>query len=308
MDVLANAEAASRFGAHRVRMRIERGVWQRPCRGVVVTHNGPLTPDQQLAVALKAAPPGSALAGPTALRVDGFDAFDEPAIHLAIPHGSRRLSVPALVVHESRPLSDVDVQPNRWPRRTRPARSLVDLASWQSNERRARAIVITGIQQGLVSTRQLREALSRRGPCRHRGLIIESILDASGGVQSLPERDFGAIWLGTRLPPFVRQKRVRDGRCYLDVWCPALAFGVEIHGIPHLAVERWDADLYRANEILIDGGHLLAFSSYAIRRAPHVVADQLLRMAASRGWPTTDRPAFVRTTPQQRRPVRRAID
>lgn len=44
-------------------------------------------------------------------------------------------------------------------------------------------------QQRLTRTSDLRDALSRRGPCRHRGVIIESILDAHGGIQSLPEHE-----------------------------------------------------------------------------------------------------------------------
>ncbi len=58
----------------------------------------------------------------------------------------------------------------------------------------------------------------------------------------------------------------------------------EIHGIPHHAVRQWDADLRRANEIVIGGDRLLIFSSYAIRHEQVAVADQLFRMARACGW------------------------
>ena len=58
----------------------------------------------------------------------------------------------------------------------------------------------------------------------------------------------------------------------------------EIHGIPHHAVRQWDADLRRANEIVIGGERLLIFSSYAIRHEQVAVADQLFRMARACGW------------------------
>lgn len=75
-----------------------------------------------------------------------------------------------------------------------------------------------------------------------------------------------------------------DGRYFLDVRWDQWRLAVEIHGIPHLSVTRWDADLVRANEVVIARNNLLIFSSYAIRHAPDVVADQLVRMARSLGW------------------------
>lgn len=40
---------------------------------------------------------------------------------------------------------------------------------------------------------------------------------------------------------------------YLDVEWPEYGAGCEIHGIPHMRVLNWDADLLRANEIAIAG-------------------------------------------------------
>jgi hypothetical protein len=280
------AEANARHGPGVVRHRVARGMWQRPCRGVVVTHNGPLSRAETMAVALASAPPRSALAGPTALEVAGMTGFIDERIHVVIPAGGRAPSWDGLVVHESTELTPADVHPTQEPRRTRVARSVVDLASWCTNDRYARAVVIAALQQGLVNTARLRDALTRRGPCRRRALIVESVLDAAGGIQSLPERDFDALWQAAGLPPPTRQHRVRgkDRRYHLDVTWETLRMSAEIHGIPHLAVRQWDADLLRANEIVIGGERLLIFSSYAIRREPVAVADQLHRMARACGW------------------------
>lgn len=302
--VLRTPAAIELFGRGSVRNSIERGRWQRPCRGVVVVHNGPLTADECDAVALASASPRSALAGPTALRRDGFEGFADDRCHVVLPSGARGPSMPGLVVHWSTMLDDRDVHPSRGPRRTRPARSLLDLASWNRSPRFARAVIIAGIQQGLVTTRHLREALTRRGPCRHRALIVQSILDAAGGIQSLPEHDFDEIWHAVGLPPPTRQRRVQgaDGRFFLDV-TSTLGFSVEVHGIPHLGVSHWDADLVRANEIVIGGERLLAFSSYAVRHEAPAVADQLLRMARSLEWP--DASTDLSALRQFRRPERR---
>lgn len=152
------AEAIERFGLGALRNKVDRGVWQKPCRGVVVLHNGTLTHDQQLAVALASAASGSAIAGLTALAYDGFTGFTHPQRQLVLPSGARKPSRKGLSLHWSTQLDERDVHPLHLPRRTRPARSLVDAASWTKNPRLARAIVIAGVQQGLANVRGLREA------------------------------------------------------------------------------------------------------------------------------------------------------
>lgn len=280
-SVLTSAEAYGRFGRKATINRVRRGMWQRPTRGVVVTHNGPIDTTTRDYVALAASQSGSALGGLTALAHDGFTGFSPTSTQLILPNGARRPPMPDIETHWSRFLDERDVHPLRSPRRTRVERSVVDASSWTANRRLARAIVIAAVQQRLTSTRNLREALTRRGKCRHRALIVESVLDAHGGIQSLPERDMRSIlaelgWLA------VHQRRVRGkgGRYYLDVYVPELDLGVEVHGIPHLAVQRWDQDLFRANEIVIAGAQLLIFSSYAIRHERATVVDQLRRFAA----------------------------
>jgi hypothetical protein len=304
--VLPVAQANRTYGTYTVRRRIDVGVWQRPCRGVVVLHNAPLTPTERDLVALHSSRTGSALSGSTALRLDGLDARDDRH-HVTLPAGAKPPSWTQAVAHYSRELSDLDVHPVRVPRRTRPARSVLDAAAWHESERYARWLVIMALQSGLVTTRQLREALVRRGHCRHRAVIVQSILDAAGGIQSVPEHDFATIWRATGLPPASRQRAVRgpDRRYYLDVWSDTLGFGVEVHGIPHLAVEQWDRDLYRANEIVISGRSGLAFSSYAVRNHATTVMDQLDRMARAHGWEGIPNPSLLPIPPRVRRERRR---
>jgi hypothetical protein len=287
-QVLTSAQARAAFGRDRVRAQLDARRWQCPRRGVVVLHNGPLTAGQRARVALLGCPPGSALAGLTALEFDGLEGFGHPTPFVVMPEGRRRPRYNDVMPHWSRELSSADVHPLRTPRRTRPARSLVDAASWcpWGCERRARAIVLAGVQQRLAPTRELRDALSRRGPCRHRSLIVETILDAHGGIQSLPERDFDAIRAARRLPRPTRQsvRRRADDRYYLDVEWREFGAACEIHGIPHLAVAQWESDLERANEITIAGPRLLIFSSYAVRRQSDRVGDQLERLLRREGW------------------------
>jgi hypothetical protein len=286
MTVMRTAEAIARFGRATVRRSLARGLWQQPERGVVVDHNGPLSRTERDLVRLAACAPRSALAGLSALRFDGLTGFDLPDTHVVLPEGSKRLAVHGLLPHWSTELSELDVHPLVQPRRTRPARSAIDAAAWAATDRQAVAIVLAAFQHGLVVARTMHQALERRGPIHRRALIRESILDAEGGIHSLPERDFDEIRIGARLPTPTRQRPRRrpDGHYYLDADWDAWNVAAEIHGIPHIDVPQWSADIVRANEVVISGPRLVAFTSFATRHQKALVADQLTRLLRSAGW------------------------
>lgn len=230
--------------------------------------------------------PLSALGGITALGLDGFRPVATGRPHVVLPEGARRPSSPRAITHWSTMLDDRDVHPVRLPRRTRPARSIVDQASWSSTDRAARTVVLASVQQGLATPRGMREALTRRGACRWRSLIVQSVLDSSGGIQSLPERDFDEIRRRRRLP-FPTRQRMRkrdDGRAYLDAAWDEFDAACEVHGIPHMLVGQWDADLDRANEVVVAGPRLLAFTSFAVRHRPDRVGDQVEALLRRGGW------------------------
>lgn len=285
-DVLTTGQAHAHFGRAAVRRHLRAGTWQRPYRGVIVTHNGQLTPDQRERAILAACPAGSALGGLTAARRLGLERFTPDRVYVVLPAGATAPDLDA-TFHWSTMLDSRDVLVHREPRMTTLERSIVDAASWSDSKARARVLVLAAFQQRLTVVRRMRDALSRRGPCRHRAVIIQSILDAHGGIQSLPERDFDEIRILAGLPAPERQSPMkgREGRYHLDVWLPQFNLAIEIHGIPHLSVEQWTDDLHRANEIVIDGRRTLAFSSFAIRHERAVVMDQLRRAA---GLPPTD--------------------
>ncbi len=281
--VLRTSEAIATYGRSKVRHAIASGKWQRPARGVIVTHNGPLSPFERELVALLVCAPGSALAGPTALIHAGFKGFERAETYLVLPEGAQKPEGDLVIPHWSTRLSELDVHPEREPRRTRPPRSTIDFASWCGNDRYARAIVIAAFQQGLVDNRSMRDALTRRGPCRRRALIKESILDVEGGINSLPERDFTDVRRRAGIPVPSRQQRLctPNGRYYLDAEWLQYGIAVEIHGIPHQRIRQWDADVMRGNEVVIAGKRLLFFTSFAIRHEQDFVIDQLQRMFAS---------------------------
>lgn len=249
-----------------VRQEIRAGRWRRVHRGIYVAHNGPVSRQQERRICLLAAPPGSALAGLTAAELDGLEGFSVNDAYLVVPAGLRRPERPGLITKLSHWLGPEDVHPAREPRRTRMARSLVDGASWSTSDNYARAIVLAGVQQRLVRCADLRDALSRRGPCFRHALIVESIDDAEGGIASLPEREFDLIRRRCRLPEPRRQAIVQgpDGRHYLDADWPVFGVTAEVHGSQHLEVVTWNADLDRLAVIAAHGRRVLQFTSHAV--------------------------------------------
>lgn len=284
--VLHRHEVPSASARH-VRRELRARRWQRVGRDVFVSHDhGELGHRQRLQVAVKASPHGSALAGPTAAELDGLQGFGASDVFVTQPCGTRDPRLPGVVVHYSRFLGEPDVHPLRVPRRCRPPRSIVDAAAWTSHDDRARAIVLAGVQQRLVTPEQLRDALSRRGPCLRHALIAETIDDAAGGIASVPEREFAELVRAFHLPEPARQRILQrpDGRRYLDADWAEFRLSAEVDGRGHLDVVNWDADLDRANDLVIDGRTLLRFTSYAIRHRPEAVGETLVRALIARGW------------------------
>jgi very-short-patch-repair endonuclease len=274
----------------KVRTEIRSGRWQSLGYGVVAVHNGPLTQQQQSFAVLLRCPPESALSGPTAAACDGLDlgriGVDGEAVHVTLPCGNRRPRDLRAVVHWSEFLDDRDVHPTREPRRTRIARSIVDAASWQRTDRMARAVVLAGVQQRLVTPDRLDDALSRRGQCRHHGLILESITDARGGIASVPEHEYNVIIRGLGLPEPSRQVICQrpGGRYYLDSHWEKYNLGSEVDGAQHFEVGRREYDLDRLHCLTISGRATLLFSSFGVRHRPEAVGRMLIEALRARGW------------------------
>ncbi len=294
VGVWTRRDSVQVYGEGHVRAQLAARRWAAPLPHVVVHANGPLSTEQKMWTALLAAPPGVLLHGLSSAVVDGLRGFTPDGLTLVLPGGScnpvkGQLALPPdwnVRVRWSTKLGPQDVNRQAVPPRTRFPRSIIDAASEKVSPRRARVILLAAVQQRRTNPDQLTEALSRRGRCRHRALIVESIRDAGGGIESLPEREFDLLRRARRLPAPERQRvlRRRDGRYFLDNDWPAFGIRAEVHGIPHFEVRNWDEDLLRQNDITIDGGGLLIFSSYAIRHLKGRVGEQLTSLFERRGW------------------------
>lgn len=287
-DVLSLDQALGFFERSTVRRRVRRKLWAAPHPRIVVLHNGPLTVAQQMWVAWLAAPQGSALSHGTAAGLGGFTnrTTESSIVHVTVPVGARRLTLPGVETHWSSRLAEDDMHPSAVPRRTRMPRSILDLASAQKEARVAAAVVFAAAQQRRATTADLREALGRRGPCRHHARIVEALADIDGGIQSVPEQEFDQIVRRLGLPAPTRQavRQRPNGRYYLDVVWEAYGLAVEVDGGHHRTAEQWDADLERSAFIVAGGLRQMRFSSYAIRHKADKVGELLMTALRNGGW------------------------
>jgi hypothetical protein len=290
---MLRAEAVRRSSAAHVQAELDARRWQSPIPSVVVMHNGPLTASQRMWVSLLAAPAGSVLGGLSAAGFDGLRGFPPETITVVAPASSRNQRSRILTcctwpvaLRWSSMLGAEDVKGEMSPPRTRLPRSVIDAASERVPRDFSRAVILAAVQQSRTTPPALWNTLGRRGRCRNRAIIAESIVDAAGGIQSLPEREYRDILLHRRLPLPAHQRPVqrRDGRYFLDNEWSEFRVRAEIHGIPHLNVENWDADLLRQNELAIQRSGLLVFSSYAVRHEQRRVGDQTEAMLRRHGW------------------------
>lgn len=274
-----------------VRWMVRSGRWQRPAKGVVVRHSGPLSHDDRVWCELLVQGPRAALAGLTAASFDGLTGFSSPAIFVAVPRGGRPRQREGVVVRTSQWLGDRDVHPVRTPRRTRLPRSIIDASSWAATDLRAQAILAASVQQGLVSAQSLAEIVHERVNVARRQLIVETIRDVGGGSLSEYELLFMRMCRQFHLPTPTRQRRRRDASQrwrYLDVDFDEYALSVEIDGQQHMEALAWWEDMQRNNDLVVeDGRWLLRFAGFALRRQTAHVARVLRRFFA--GHPPSGR-------------------
>jgi hypothetical protein len=282
--VLAVADAIALFGEGHVRWMVASGRWQRPVRGAIVRHSGPLSHGDRLWCELLARSPRAALAGLTAAALDGLKNFETKTVFLLVPRGSSTRSQDGVVVRSSVRLRPADLHPAREPRRTRPARSIVDAASWAATDLKAQAIMASAVQQGLVRPEDLAAVVDGLLKVPRRQLILETIRDVSGGALSEYEILFARLCRRYALPTPSRQRRRKDaaGRWrYLDTDFDVHHLTVEIDGQQHMEALSWWEDMSRTNELVADEDRrVMRFAGFALRRQPEQVSQVLLRYFA----------------------------
>lgn len=278
------------FDRHAVRRQIAAQRWQVVGPNVVVLHRGLLSFRQRQWVAVLHSGHRAALCGLSAAHVEGLAGFESTVVHTAVPHGHEAADLNHKLVQvrvrQSRILFPNEIHPVRQPPRERLPSAIVTSAACASTDERARLLVISAIQQRLLRPAELRSVLARRTKLRRRGLIIETIDDAEGGVHSLPEAEWLSLMRRARLPRASRQQRVRrpTGTWYLDCDFDVYQVSVEINGAQHEALLLAESDNERRNVLGIGGRLVITLSSYAVRHDPDTCVAVVAAALMSRGW------------------------
>jgi very-short-patch-repair endonuclease len=287
--VLTVAQAQRFLSRKAVRHRVSSGRWQRPHPSVLVTHNGPVGPDEHRWIAVLAAGDRATLAGLSAAAAWGLRGFETTAVHVLVPAHRRPRHLPSgVIVHRTSVLGETDILPLGKPPRTRAARSLVDAAQWAHSDDVARALIAAAFQQRLTTAPDLRDVLTRLPRARRHKLIMETAADADAGSHSLGEIRFLALCRHHLLPDPSRQVVRHDAagrRRYLDVLFEEWHVHVEIDGGQHLEVRQAWADMRRQNELWIAGDRVLRFPAWALRHDPETVMSQVRAALQAAGWP-----------------------
>jgi len=259
-----------------VRAQIAARRWQPAGPRVIVLHNGPLTVVQRRWSAVLSQH-NSALAGLTAAAEQGLAGFDDDAVHLLVPFGTRIAASDGVRIHVSRRFSTDDIHPARRIPTVRLERALVDGASWTPWPRKACAVLAAGVQQRLTTAERLRPELAVGSRAKHHGLLSQVVGDIEGGADSFGEIDLGRLARQAGIPPPRRQVFRLDKagrRRWLDADFDG--FSVEVDGAVHLKpLSYWD-DMERQNDlIIVTGKPMLRFATVAIRLLPLIVIGQL---------------------------------
>ncbi|GGM84832.1 hypothetical protein GCM10011609_21280 [Lentzea pudingi] len=157
------------------------GPWQRMHPGVVLLHNGPPTPDQQLTAALLRAGPGAVVTGAWACRLHGLPARGTD-IHVLVP-GSMR-GTGTLILERASPVpaaSDLNGFPV-----VSAARAVVDACRFLRSVDEATALIAAAIQRGRCTPAALAsEARTNRFGTK----LVRTVLRELGRAESVAERD-----------------------------------------------------------------------------------------------------------------------
>jgi hypothetical protein len=208
--VLTRRQAVDHLGHLAVDAYLRNGLWQAPCRGVVVAHNGLLTRRQQLWVAVLHGGRGAVCGGSTAAALLGLRGYDSPDVHVVIPAERQASPIDGVQIHRATVLPAAHVLDLSLPPQTTMARSVVDAAAWAPTDTVAREFVTAAVRQGKVLPGEIADVLKVLPRSKRRSLVLETVDLAVNGADALGEHLLVATCRRQGLPVPDRQVRRAD--------------------------------------------------------------------------------------------------
>ena len=222
--------------------------------------------------------PNAMLSGQAALACHGWKGERAGAIDVLVHASAKARSLPAwLRLRRTRfmPRAAKGGIP-----RARPQAATVHAAAWARTDREAEFIIISVLQQRLVTVRDIVNELADLPVIPRRARILTTADEYDHGITSMNELHFARLCrkYGIREPD--RQVWRRDGKRRprrLDVFWDEEGVVVEIDGIGHLdQMVRMDDD-FRQNCMVLTGDRIfLRVSTLALRHWPDDFMTQLI--------------------------------
>lgn len=278
---------AAGLAGHRLDRKIARGELVQVHDGVYRHAAFPVTYEQRLVAALRAAGERSAVSHRAAVAVWGLRRYGSATVELS-RRTRWRCPPMGVVIHEARDLDDRWLRHRDGIRVTSPARTLIDLGSVVPANFVVRCLE-EWLADRVVTLGELREAIAlherkgRAGPPVIRTALATRVL-----VDSVPDSGYEArlaavlVARGVPAPTHHREVRAPDGRLIaeLDFAYPDQRVALELdgYGVHLRSREVFENDRRRQNELEILGWRVLRFAATQLDREPDVVADQVRRM------------------------------
>lgn len=269
------------------RRSVQLQEWQRPANHVYVMGRAPLTTEQSMWAALLHGGAEARLAGRAALVLHGWNQPVTRPIDVVMARRLTRSRTPDWIrLHRPIELAG----PSQEPARVDVHTAVIQAAGWAGSDRQAMFIVLSCLQQRLVSADRL---LQRLWPhCRRRTLIADLASEFLHGITSVNERDFAALCAGWGLPEPVRQSRVYDASGVLRAIDAEFRLRdgrlrrVEIEGMHHFEPTNFFADVDRHNALIVQGDVYLRVVSYTVKYEPGRLRPILTRWLEREDLPT----------------------
>jgi len=235
-------------------LRLEKGRWETLHPSVYRLAGTPATWHQGLMAAGLAAAPGAVASHRSAGALWQLDGLDPGLVEVTFPgRGERHLS--GATIHRTRTLAPVDMCRLEGIPVTRPARTLIDLAS-VLDPTRLEAAVDAALRDGRASVPHLLRRLDAIGSTGRAGAaVLRHLLEdrrRARGHESPKEIELAALLDVAGRSPLVRQYQLRDADQRLvapfDLADPVARVAVEYDSYRHhFGREAWQRDQARHN-------------------------------------------------------------
>lgn len=288
--VLSRAQAlASGITLDALRHRTRAGgPWQRLLPGIYLTVTGTPTARQLEIAALVYAGEGSALTGLAALRHHRIRVPETAVVTVLIPAGHVRRSRAFVRVAPTMRMP-VPVCIEGAVTFALPARAVADAARELDSFREVRALVADVVQQRRCRLEHLQAELAA-GPVRGSAWLRRSLAEATGGIRSAAEGDFGDLLRRCGLPIPMFNAHLYAGKTFIavaDAWWAEAGVAAEVDSRAwHLLPDDWEHTMQRHARMSAYGIIVLHFAPNQIRTEPaRVIGDIKAALAAGRARP-----------------------